>query len=113
MLTAAFPFALSEALLAEYREVLNRPALRKRHGLTGKEIDALLIALAEHTSTGACGGPGCTRPGDQHLWDLLASHDELCLVTGDRLLLESRHAPAPVLTPAAFMAHIFADPSAP
>ena len=33
MLGAAFPFVVSEALLAEYRAVLVRPALRKLHGL--------------------------------------------------------------------------------
>jgi predicted nucleic acid-binding protein len=34
MLEATFPFAVSDALLAEYRDVLNRPALRKIHGLS-------------------------------------------------------------------------------
>lgn len=37
MLAAAFPFVLSEALLAEYRTVLVRPGLRKLHGLTCTE----------------------------------------------------------------------------
>ena len=32
MLAARFPFALSEALLAEYRVVLSRPKLRGLHG---------------------------------------------------------------------------------
>ncbi|WP_309640015.1 PIN domain-containing protein, partial [Methylibium sp.] len=32
MLAAAFPFVVSEALLAEYRTVLVRPTLRKLHG---------------------------------------------------------------------------------
>ena len=31
MLSAAFPFVMSEALLAEYRAVLVRPPLRKLH----------------------------------------------------------------------------------
>lgn len=111
MLTAAFPFALSEALLAEYREVLNRPTLRKRHGLTRNEIESLLVALAEHAIVlESVDGPAAPDPGDQHLWNLLADHDDVCLVTGDRVLLESRNAPAPVLTPAAFAAQVFADP---
>ena len=37
MLVAAFPFVMSEALLAEYRTVLVRPALRRLHGLTDNE----------------------------------------------------------------------------
>ncbi len=38
MLGAAFPFALSETLLAEYRTVLVRPRLCKLHGLSESEI---------------------------------------------------------------------------
>jgi len=37
MLTGAFPFLLSEELLAEYREVLLRPTIARRHGLTEAE----------------------------------------------------------------------------
>lgn len=48
MLGARFPFAPSTALLAEYRSVLNRPALRRRHGLDADELEALLLALARH-----------------------------------------------------------------
>ncbi|TAN08549.1 MAG: putative toxin-antitoxin system toxin component, PIN family [Rhodanobacteraceae bacterium] len=108
MLTAAFPFALSEALLAEYREVLNRPALCKRHGLSSDEIDSLLATLAEHAIVlEPVKGSAAPDSGDQHLWDLLASHGDLCLVTGDRVLLESRNAPAPLLAPATFAAELF------
>ena len=32
MLATVFPFAISDALLAEYRTVLRRPSLRKAHG---------------------------------------------------------------------------------
>lgn len=104
MLAAAFPFAVSEPLLAEYRDVLNRPALRKRHGLKQAEIDSLLIALAQNAIVLApLAGPVAPDPGDQHLWDLLASHDGLCLVTGDKLLLQASSAPAVVVTPVAFI----------
>ncbi len=40
MLAVAFPFVVSEALLAEYRTVLVRPKLRKLHGLTVAEVEA-------------------------------------------------------------------------
>ena len=102
-------FAVSTALLAEYRDVLNRPKLRKRHGLTQGEIESLLIAVAENAVVlEPVAGPKAPEPGDQHVWDLLASHDGLCLVTGDRALLESPNPPAPVLTPAAFAASTLA-----
>ena len=48
MLAAAFPFVVSEALLAEYRTVLVRPALRKLHGLPVAEVEAILTDLAQH-----------------------------------------------------------------
>ena len=105
MLAAAFPFAISEPLLAEYRDVLNRPALRKRHGLKQAEIESLLIALTQNAIVLATvAGPAAPDSGDQHLWDLLSSHDGLCLVTGDKLLQKST-APASVLTPETFIRH--------
>ena len=48
MLAAAFPFVVSEALLADYRTVLVRPTLRKLHGLTVAEVEAILTDLAQH-----------------------------------------------------------------
>ena len=48
MLAATFPFAVSEALLAEYGTVLRRPSLRAAHGLTPAEIDIILVQLAQH-----------------------------------------------------------------
>ncbi|MGH8182193.1 MAG: putative toxin-antitoxin system toxin component, PIN family [Rhodanobacteraceae bacterium] len=104
MLAAAFPFAISESLLAEYRDVLNRPALRKRHGLKQAEIESLLIALARNAIVlTPVAGPAAPDPSDQHLWDLLASHAGLCLVTGDKLLLQQSSAPARMLAPAEFV----------
>lgn len=38
-------------------------------------------------------------PGDQHLWDLLYSRDDLALLTGDRLWCEQAPDAFPVLTP--------------
>lgn len=100
MLGAQFPFALSIALLAEYREVLRRKALRKRHGLADDEIEILLTALARDAVVlEPSPGTPAPDPGDQHIWGLLATHDSLCLVTGDKLLLQHQPQPAPMLTP--------------
>jgi uncharacterized protein len=38
-------------------------------------------------------------PGDQHLWDLIASMPEAVLVTGDRALLEHPPDSASVVAP--------------
>ena len=100
MLAATFPFVVSHALLAEYRAVLERPALRKVHGLTAEEIEILMLTLAEHaivlTPVATLPAPD---PGDQHLWELLAAHADVRLVTGDKLLLGA-HACASRMTTA-------------
>ena len=65
MLVAAFPFVVSEALLAEYRAVLVRPALRKLHGLTVTEVETLLTDIAQHAIVLPPGvGAPAPDPGD-------------------------------------------------
>lgn len=87
MLAAAFPFVMSEDLLAEYRTVLVRPNLRKLHGLTVAEVEAILTDLAQHAIVlTPVAGPPAPDPGDQLLWDLLAAKPDLLLVTGDKRL---------------------------
>ena len=103
MLTAAFPFVVSPALLAEYHAVLVRPALRKLHGLSVKQIETILTDLAQHAIVlEPVAGPPAPDAGDQLLWDLLAARAELRLVTGDKLLLNDASMRGRVLTPAEF-----------
>ena len=105
MLAAAFPFVVSVALLAEYRAVLVRPALRKQHGLTVAEIDRLLTDIARHAIVLAPSveSSPAPDPGDQLLWDLLAARDDLLLVTGDKALQRDAAMRARVLSPLAFV----------
>ena len=103
MLAAAFPFVVSSALLAEYRDVLGRARLRKLHGLSLDEIEALVVELAQHAIVlQPVAAPKAPDPGDQHLWDLLAARDDLILVTGDKRLLES-DMPSRMRTPSQFL----------
>jgi len=105
MLAAAFPFALSEALLAEYRAVLLRPRLKKLHGLSVADIESLLTDLAQHAIVLTPGAaPAAPDPGDQFLWDLLAAKEALVLVTGDKLLLREPAMRGRVVSPADFLA---------
>jgi uncharacterized protein len=108
MLAAAFPFVLSEALLSEYRAVLARPHLVKMHRLSADELDTILLELARHaivlTPAKNDATPKAPDPGDQFLWDLLSSRDDLYLVTGDKLLLQGHVLHDRVLTP-----HMFVD----
>lgn len=107
MLSTAFAFAVSEMLLAEYRAVLLRPHLRNLHGLSPIEIDAILLELAQHaivlkTSENQVQFRA-PDPGDQFLWNLLACHADLVLVTGDKLLLQDPAMATRVITPQALI----------
>ncbi len=104
MLAAAFPFVVSEALLAEYRAVLVRPALRKLHGLTVKEVETLLTDIAQRAIVLPPGvGAPAPDPGDQLLWDLLAAKPDLLLITGDKALQRDAAMRSRVLSPQAFV----------
>lgn len=104
MLAAAFPFVVSEALLAEYRAVLLRPRVRKLHGLTVDEVEALLVDIAQHAIVLVpVATSSAPDPGDQLLWELLAARSDLQLVTGDKLLLRDARMRVRVVSPKAFV----------
>jgi len=104
MLAAAFPFVVSEALLAEYRAVLVQPALRKLHGLTVTEVETLLTDIAQHAIVLRPDvGPPAPDAGDQLLWDLLAARPELLLVTGDKELQGDAAMRPRVVSPQAYV----------
>jgi putative PIN family toxin of toxin-antitoxin system len=104
MLGASFTFAVSAALLAEYRDVLMRPKIRKAHGLSPTEVEAVLVELARQaivlTPPTARQAPD---PGDQFLWDLLAARADLVLVTGDATLQRDAFMRGRVVSPRAFI----------
>ena len=107
MLATAFPFVVSEALLADYRTVLVRPILRKLHGLSVAEVEAILTDLAQHAIVlTPVAGPPAPDPGDQLLWNLLAARPDLVLVTGDKLLLQDAGMRGRVIAPRAFVANL-------
>ena len=107
MLAGAFPFVLSEALLAEYHAVLARSRLRKLHGLTIDEVDRLLVAIARNAILLKAAddplSPRTPDSDDQFLWNLLSTRHDLNLVTGDRQLLEDSGMVGRVLAPATFV----------
>lgn len=107
MLAATFPFVVSEALLAEYRTVLLRPALRKLHGLTVAEVETLLTDIAQNAivlaPTAELPAPAAQDAGDPLLWALLAARADLLLVTGDQVLLLHPGMASRVFTPRAFV----------
>ncbi len=119
MLAATIPFVLSEALLAEYREVLLRPAIMERHGLTEAQVDTVLEELVLNAGfrepgsirrlTVQVGPTGASAvgekaqhppPSDGHLIGLLESVPGAVLVTGDRGLAQAMASWCAVATPA-------------
>jgi putative PIN family toxin of toxin-antitoxin system len=104
MLGAAFPFLVSEALLAEYHAVLVRPHLRKLHRLTVAEVETILTELARHAIVlVSVAGVPAPEPGDQLLWDLLAARHDLLLVTGDKRLIQDAGMQGRVVSPGEFV----------
>ena len=105
MLSGETSFLASAALLAEYREVLSRPPLRRLHGLTDEALDALVGRLEQGAERieAVAAGPA-PDPGDQMLWELLAARADALLVTSDKLLLRDRTMRGRVLTPEAWLA---------
>jgi len=82
-----FPFLLSTALLAEYREVLLREKIRKVHGLSEREIDQLLTEIATHAIVREPeAASGVPHPKDNLLWALALGAPGSALVTGDLTL---------------------------
>ena len=111
MLAAAFAFVVSEALLSEYRAVLLRPKLARLHGLNADEVDSLLTDIARHAivlvpPSGPSGGPIAPDLGDQLLWNLLETRDDLVLVTGDKLLLGDPAMQERIIQPQTLMARL-------
>ena len=107
MLSAAFPFVLSEALLTEYRNVLVRPGVRKLHGLTIAQVESILTDVAQHAiMLVPVPTPPAPDPNDQLLWDLLAARADLVLVTGDNLLLQDSFMKRRVISACAFVADV-------
>ena len=106
MLSGAFPFMLSPDLLAEYRRVLLRPAVRARHRLDDDEIDAILTEITANAVFREANiqAPPAPDRNDDHLWRLLAMKHDATLVTGDRQLLTAPPAFAAVVSPAAIVA---------
>jgi putative PIN family toxin of toxin-antitoxin system len=103
MRRGAFPFLLSDRLLAEYREVLLRAKIRRLHGLGASEVDQILTQIATHAMVrepeARSGAPDAK---DNHLWSLVQDQPGCVLVTGDLALSRKPPPGADVLSPGQF-----------
>jgi len=106
MVAGTIRFVLSADLLAEYRQVLLRPRIRRLHGLSEGEIDEVLTEIVQAALVlEPMGGTGSrSRSGDAHVRALVVARPDLVLVTGDRVLTRSLAPHVAVLSPAEFAA---------
>lgn len=97
----AFESVGSDALVAEWREVVTRPRVL-RYTRQSRE-DALAALAAVEVLTRMISAPSSQKlppdPNDSHLWAILAADSETVLVTGDTPLLDAPFAPSRVITP--------------
>ena len=106
MLSGDMIFVLSPALLAEFRAVLLRPNIAKRHGLAEPEVDQILIELAANAKWSEPDHDDvhvAPDNGDAHLWSLLKAHPEASLITGDLLLIQNPRPGSKVISPADYV----------
>jgi putative PIN family toxin of toxin-antitoxin system len=104
MLTGRFGFLISVALLAEYREVLRRPKITRRHRLSAAEVDVILTDVAAAGIVVEVENVPISRHHeDAHLLRILAREPVAVLVTGDKELFHDRVEGHRVLSPRQFV----------
>ena len=105
MLKGEIEFWLSTELLEEYREVLQRPTVRKLHSLTDAELESIFVTLMLHAHWIEPAESDSPAPdsGDNHLWALLQAVPGAALVTGDKLLQDNPPSFARVISPRQFL----------
>lgn len=108
MLDGSLLYILSEDLLREYRNVLLRPKISRRHGLNEEQIDQFLSEIAANAVWREV-LPDTNHPSpdsrDAHLWALLAAEPAAILITGDRLLIENPMPGRSIISPAVWAEH--------
>jgi uncharacterized protein len=104
MLRRELAFVLSDALLAEYRDVLLRPIPQRLHGMNVIDVDRMLASFVRNAiMVTPAAGPTAPDPGDQMLWDLLTARPDVVLVTQDKKLLDDAAMRGRVVAPGEFL----------
>jgi putative PIN family toxin of toxin-antitoxin system len=104
MLSGGFRFLISVALLAEYREVLRRQKITRRHRLSAAEVDVILTDIAAAGVVVEVENvPISGRHEDAHLLQILAREPAAVLVTGNKELFHDRVEGHRVLSPRQFV----------
>jgi putative PIN family toxin of toxin-antitoxin system len=111
MLGGELRYLLSTELLAEYRAVLLRPKIKRKHGLSESELDDLLTEIAANgTQREPQFTPASPDPKDAHLLALLDCESRAVLVSGDELTLNAITPHSRAMTPRELVDHLDAAP---
>lgn len=111
MLDGDFLYSISPGILQEYAEVLRRPRIAGLHGRTDEELDRFLTDLvANSVWREPVALETAPDSGDNHLWALLGTHSDACLVTGDHLLVSNPPTHSRVITPRQFVEEFLFHP---
>lgn len=103
-----FVLCVSPDIIAEIRDVLNRPRIRTKYGITASEIDQVLLLLQQ----GVLAVPGTSDvagaighdPTDEKFLSCALDAEADLIVTGDRHLLSlESYAGIQIVTPRAFL----------
>ncbi len=108
-----YDLIVSPALLAEYKDVLNRPRIQRRHSLTPEQVAAELAGLARFAivvEPSEVPAVIAEDPDDDHVLAAAVSEEASFIVSGDSDLLSLReYSGIRILSPAAFLAVLASD----
>jgi len=104
-----YVFLYSEPVLAELVDVLGRPRIREKYGVTDEDVEAILalLLIRGELVTPELSIAVCRDPKDDMILELaVAGHADL-IVTGDEdLLVLHPFETIPIVGPAAFLARL-------
>jgi len=102
----AIDFALSEPILAEIKDVLNKPYFREKAGWTKEKVDKYLrqLRLASFVVPGKTPVNVCRDPKDNMIFSCAIESGADYIVSGDKdVLAVGEFKNIPVLTPRGFV----------
>jgi putative PIN family toxin of toxin-antitoxin system len=98
---------VSDALMAEYEDVLTRPILRP-HAARAREVLALMAGFAVHVSPTQKISL-CSDPDDDCFLECAVAAEAAYLVTGNLRHFPKNYEPVPIVTPRQLLSRLIAE----
>jgi putative PIN family toxin of toxin-antitoxin system len=100
---------ISDAIMAEYLDVLTRPILRP-HAARARDVLALMAKIAVHVSP-TLKLSLCSDPDDNRFLECALAAQAAYLVTGNLRHFPKDYEPVAIVTPRQFLNLLIADPA--